>query len=532
VSELPPGWVSATGHDVFETVTSGSRGWAQHYSDEGAIFVRIGNLDHGTITLDLHDIQHVRPPSGAEGERTRLRPNDVLISITAELGMIGLVPETLGVAYINQHIALARPRLPSEPRFLAWYLASDVDGKRQLQELRRGATKAGLGLDDIRRVEFPLPPLPEQKRIADKLGALLTRVDACRERLNRVPGILKRFRQSVLAAAASGELTQEWRDGLGTDADVGVEHPEVLEERGGWPSTHLPSTWRWMRFTDCFEDATDSRRKLPQSEYDAEGELAVVDQGEVLIGGYTSRADLASRVSLPAIVFGDHTRCVKFVDFPFVQGADGVKVLAPRAQSLLPQYAYLALQACQLPNKGYSRHMRFLRASFVPVPPRDEQAEIVRCAAALLSLIDSLDARVDSIRARAVRLTPSALAKAFRGELVPQDPNDEPGSTLLERLRTRRSPSGTTGKLRRVPAQGSPKAKEDMNMLTRKDVTQTHLTAILRERGALTPEALWTASRLEIDDFYDQLKDEEARGLLRENRGSALNAARLLEPAA
>ena len=76
------------------------------------------------------------------------------------------------------------------------------------------------------------------------------------------------------------------------------------------------------------------------------------------------------------------------------------------------------------------------------------------------------------------------------------------------------------------------KAKVQTEMLTRKDVMPTHLTTILKERGALSADALWTASQLEIDDFYDQLKDEEAQGLLRENRGDSPTAPRLLEAAA
>jgi type I restriction enzyme, S subunit len=132
------------------------------------------------------------------------------------------------------------------------------------------------------------------------------------------------------------------------------------------------------------------------------------------------------------------------------------------------------------------------------------------------------------------RVVPATLAKGFRGELVPQDLNDEPASVLLARLRTRPSSTSTTGKQEHTGTRGSrTTAKaDDTNMLTRKDVASTHLTTILKERGALTAEALWTASQLEIDDFYDQLKDEEARGLLRENRGDAPNAPRLLEPAA
>jgi hypothetical protein len=116
---------------------------------------------------------------------------------------------------------------------------------------------------------------------------------------------------------------------------------------------------------------------------------------------------------------------------------------------------------------------------------------------------------------------------------VPQDPNDEPASVLLVRIRAAREVSGGTGGPKRRKGGSRPKTsqKAEILMLTRKDIQDTHLTTILRERGPLTAEALWSASQLDIDDFYDQLKDEEARGLLREKRGDLSNAPRMLEAA-
>jgi hypothetical protein len=147
----------------------------------------------------------------------------------------------------------------------------------------------------------------------------------------------------------------------------------------------------------------------------------------------------------------------------------------------------------------------------IPCPPLAEQAETVRRVRELFDLADGLEGRVALAHRLVERSTPSTLAKAFRGELAPQDPNDEPASKLLARLRTRPDSAGNTGKPKRGGTRGSrAKAKADTNMLTRKDVTQSHLTTILKERGSLTAEALWSASQLEIDDFYDQLKDEEA----------------------
>ena len=158
-------WIRA-GH-VFGSVTSGSRGWARYYANDGPLFLRVGNLDHDSIQLDLRSVQHVRPPSNAEGVRTRIRPGDVLISITADVGMVALVQTEIGEAYINQHVALARPNGMLDSHYLAYFLAAKNGGQEQFHNLQRGATKVGLGLDDIRSIWIARPPIPDSRRSCD-----------------------------------------------------------------------------------------------------------------------------------------------------------------------------------------------------------------------------------------------------------------------------------------------------------------------------------------------------------------------------
>jgi type I restriction enzyme, S subunit len=174
IGEVPEGWEIATLGDVAHFVTSGSRGWAQYYAATGALFVRITNLSRASIRLDLSDTKHVALPLGdVEGSRTRLLPGDVLISITADLGIVAVIPpEGVGEAYVNQHIALVRPRAEDvEPDFLGHVLASST-GQQQFFRLNDGGAKAGLNLQAIRNVQFALPPLEEQVRISDRLNSV------------------------------------------------------------------------------------------------------------------------------------------------------------------------------------------------------------------------------------------------------------------------------------------------------------------------------------------------------------------------
>ena len=427
-------WGKAIGSDVFEFVTSGSRGWAQFYSSEGASFIRVGNLDHGTIRLDLGEVQKVRPPDGAEGERTKLKANDVLISITAEIGMVGVVPVGLGDAYINQHIALARPRECFDHRYIAWYLASEADGKRRLLEKSRGGTKAGLGLDDIRNVDIPIAPRAEQTRIADKLDTVLTRVDACRDRLARVAPLLKRFRQSVLAAATSGRLTEDWRDGaevewkaccLGDLLDGKPRNgysPKAVDYETDVRSLTLSATTTG-KFLGEHSKFIDEKFPLDSHLW--------LKPGDVLV----QRANSLEYVGVSAIFDGAPDT---FIYPDLMMKCQPNKLTTSRFLHLVlssePVRNYFRSNATGTAGNMPKINQQTVISAPCRLPPLTEQTEIVRRVETLFAFADRLEARLKTAQAAADRLTPALLAKAFRGELVPQDPNDEPAAELLKRL--------------------------------------------------------------------------------------------------
>ena len=181
-------------------VTSGSRGWAKYYSNSGALFVRIGNLTHSGIDIDFRDIQHITPPDNAEGVRTRLQPNDVLVSITADLGSIGFVSEKVEEAYINQHIALVRFQNPVQGRFMAWYLRSEY-GQKDLLKNKRGGGKLGLGLDDIRDTPVPIVDDVTAKETVDKIEEQLSVCNSIEKTVDTALVQTDAMRQSILKQA-------------------------------------------------------------------------------------------------------------------------------------------------------------------------------------------------------------------------------------------------------------------------------------------------------------------------------------------
>ncbi|MBI4989808.1 MAG: hypothetical protein HZC23_13420 [Rhodocyclales bacterium] len=191
-----------TGREVFEFITSGSRGWAKYYSDSGALFLRVGNVRRENIQLELGDIQRVAPPLGAEGLRTQVAPGDILVTITADVGRVGLVSSQLGEAFVNQHVALVRPRTGFNPRYLAWYLASRV-GNQQLRLNERGATRTGLGLDDILAARIPFIDNIEQDRVAAEIDRRLSVVEELETQVHADLARAERLRQAILSSAFS-----------------------------------------------------------------------------------------------------------------------------------------------------------------------------------------------------------------------------------------------------------------------------------------------------------------------------------------
>ena len=183
---IPKEWDTRTLGDISSNITSGSRDWASFYAESGALFVRIGNLTREHINLRLESLIHVRPPAYGDGQRTRLEVDDLLVSITADLGIIGVVPAKFGEAYINQHIALVqlKPDLVNA-RFAGHYLAADV-AQTHIRKLNDAGAKAGLNLPTISNLVTVIPEHTEQDNIARRLDEADSRVACVKSELAKL----------------------------------------------------------------------------------------------------------------------------------------------------------------------------------------------------------------------------------------------------------------------------------------------------------------------------------------------------------
>jgi len=194
--------------NIASLVTSGSRGWAKYYSNNGAKFIRIGNLKRYGINIDFMDIQYVTLPQKVEGARSLLMEKDILISITADLGSIGFVETDLGEAYINQHIALVRLKDKVLSKFYAWFLRSNK-GQEELLKNKRGAGKLGLGLDDIRNTRVPIINDENAISILQKIESRLSVCDKLEQTIDQTLALSASLRQSILKKAFEGRLVPQ-----------------------------------------------------------------------------------------------------------------------------------------------------------------------------------------------------------------------------------------------------------------------------------------------------------------------------------
>lgn len=162
-----------------------------------------------------------------------------------------------------------------------------------------------------------------------------------------------------------------------------------------------------------------AQSKTKQKEYLSSGTLPIIDQGKFLIGGYSNDVDNELECELPVIVFGDHTKCVKYINFPFVPGADGIKVLKPK-EGIYPKYLFYYTQylTYRIEDKGYARHYQYIEKEDVLLPPLPEQERIVSRIEELFSELDNAVETLNATKSQLRLYKQAVLKDAFDGNLT------------------------------------------------------------------------------------------------------------------
>ena len=226
LGEVPQGWQRCRLRNIVSMVTTGSRGWASYASDTGPLFIRVANLSRGSLRLRFDDLVRLDLPITSEAGRTRIEAGDLLLSVTAYIGSVGVAPEGFEEAYVSQHVARCRPLPGMHSRWLGYVLLSTV-GQTHGQMSLYGGTKDGLSLDDVKNYPILLPPQHEQEQavrwIEGGLSGLVKIGDGAKRKIE----LVREYRTSLIADVVTGKF--DVREAAARLPDE-VEELEPLDE--------------------------------------------------------------------------------------------------------------------------------------------------------------------------------------------------------------------------------------------------------------------------------------------------------------
>lgn len=436
MSSLPKGWANSELCNITEVV-SGNAFKSKDFVENGIPVVKISNVQSGKY---IEKNQEYLPDSFVNESNARfiVNHNDLLIALTRPIVSNKLkvctYPNKKQVGLLNQRVARLDVYEGSSECFLHYYLSSK-GFKESVQASMSETLQPNLSPKSLSKIRIDYPPLAEQKRIVEKLDEVLAQVDTIKARLDGIPSLLKRFRQSVLASAVSGKLTSSdnKRGQLSKLGDTGVEiktgpfgsalhksdyveggisviNPMHINDGKITPATQMSIT------TEKFESLVAWHLR--------DGDVVVGRRGEM------GRAAVVNEASSKPCLCGTGSMLLRCNDDINPEYLSYI-IRSPIAVSYF--------NATSVGSTMVNLNQKVIKNLEVYFPLLEEQKEIVRLVDQYFTFADTIEAQVKKAQARVNNLTQSILAKAFRGELVPQDPNDEPADKLLERIAQARS---------------------------------------------------------------------------------------------
>lgn len=431
--ELPRNWIYGTLFEaaiVVRGITFPASDRQLNFTSGYICCLRTTNVQK---KLDWNDVYYV-PASYVKKEEQLVREGDILMSMANSYELVGKVARVVyppQASAFGAFLAAIRPTSAIDGSYLYHYLRSQ-DVQRKLREGSSQTTNiANISAGKLSVLTVPLAPLKEQRRIAEKLDTVLARVDSVNARLARITPLLKRFRQSVLAAATSGRLTEDFLKGA-TDRFWKKTNIQsvALVGTGSTPSRSNPDFFANSGIPWVTSSATGDEIVMQASEFVTQSaiqahRLKIYPKGTLLVAMY-GEGKTRGQVSELGIAASINQACAAISVNEDMVLKDYLKIVL---QSNYLEMRSLAEGGNQ-PNLNLSKIKEF---EFL-LPEFEEQREIVRRVDVIFAFATRLEARLQAAQTSAARLTPSLLAKAFRGELVPQDPDDEPAAELLKRL--------------------------------------------------------------------------------------------------
>lgn len=319
--------------------------------NRGELRPYLANMNVRWGRFDFQDFRTM-PFEERELDRYGLRSGDIVMCEGGEPGRCAIWTDEVPGMMIQKALHRIRPRKGADSHYLYYALAHGVRSG-SFDELMTGSGIKHLPGNQVAKLKVLMPPLDEQRRIAEVLRSADEAIAAADKAQNAAQHVLATVRAELL-----GEARASFDE---------IEVVDAIAKNRGQKLT-----------------------KLQTADYLDEGAFPIIDQGAAFICGYTDNAEAVWPYDLPVIVFGDHTRILKFVDFPFVIGADGTQCITP-ATGFDARYLYYALQSLDLRGEGYARHFKLLKEKSIPMPTLVEQVEIAEQLASLEDAIDEAE---------------------------------------------------------------------------------------------------------------------------------------------
>ena len=497
---LPKGWEWTTLADICLQVPKAR---PENRPNQAFTYLDIASIDNTAFRVVSPKTYLGRDaPSRA---RQKVRSGNTLFStVRTYLKNVAMVPPQFDGAIASTGFCVLNPANGVDRRFI-FYLALDDEFVSNLNPLQRGTSYPAVRNGDVLSCEVMLPPLPEQCRIVAEIEKQLTRLDASVAALKRVRANLGRYRASVLKAACEGGLVPteaELARAEGRDYEPADDllRRILAERRARWESQQnrrgkykepaapdtsnlpeLPEGWVWSSMGESFDVYVGSTPRRSRADF-WNGDIPWVSSGEVAFGRIKATRECITKeglksssvqlhpvgtVLLGMIGEGKTRGQASILDIPACNSQNSAAIRASES-GLPPEYVFCYLwgQYDATRQIGSGNNQPALNKSRVqeipfPLPPLAEQRRIVAEVERRLSVIQQAEAAVEANLARADRLRQSILKQAFSGKLVPQDPDDEPASVLLERIRAEREAAEAAARSKRKPGpRRSKKARE------------------------------------------------------------------------
>jgi type I restriction enzyme S subunit len=315
--------------------------------------------------LDTTNVKYIDKETHQKVKNYTISSEDIYLSIAGTIGRVGIILEKLSGANLTENAAkITNINKEFNKKYLMYFLRGSL-GQGQIQSRVGGTSQPKLALYKIKDIEIPKLSRPEQDKIVSTLSAYDDLIENNRRRIQ-------------LLEESARLLYREWFVHFRFPEH---EHVEVVDG--------LPQGWEKVKVANYIGNV-QSKKKIKKEAYLIEGEIPCVDQSREFIGGFTDDIEAKIDVPLPIIVFGDHTRILKFIDFPFARGADGTQLVIPKDDRLSAVFYYFALDSIDLSNYFYARHFKFLKDKEIFIPSKGLMDQFTKFAQNNMNQIKTL----------------------------------------------------------------------------------------------------------------------------------------------